>query len=613
MKKKVSAKVNPSDPNELGENTVPETRYFKEKKQFNEAVGLDFIEHANEVTSKGERYIVGLSHGQSPAGVYDYIFENYAKLKKPELIRYTFVNSKLKRQRHLVDVTDATEFLKQLLRSERIKKSQILGRTLNRDSIEAYTDGLNDFLTGYLAKHKKQALDYVFLATNPAGQVAGITRNSEAFKSTEIAMTVLDDTNEKEITFTPQFLKKSARIAFLATKADKRRPLAWLYYRWAKQNESPGFLRYMENVPERMTVYVDDNALTWPQVEVTRLTRYGPSTIRVDMAKPYDESAKKKLPVILFIHGFMGLNTFDGLLAAIPSRKYIACAMHYGTIPNDLPPVQYSQFVVYNIDAVVSHFGAKGHPVYIFDHSMANIYFLMMDRAIDKLEGIKNYLCGRIGANPFFGSEAKHALLGFLDDVILPSKLGVGERAMFAAARAIIPWDSRRSVRRRGINLTEWLIGVNSSMRDNIWKSTKTRIMFLMTNLDSLPHLNRIPIEQALNRLPAKVFAIQIHSGLEASKTFDDEVRLLNMPAYNIPVLILKSERDGVAKYVHGIYEGSELTEVIDITTKEETDLFREHLYHMIHPQNTTKIIEKFIQEAEQMRQVKKASSKAAN
>jgi 6-phosphogluconolactonase/glucosamine-6-phosphate isomerase/deaminase len=606
MKKNENRKVNDADPAELDDSTVPESRYFKDKTKFDESVALDFIEHANKATEKGETYLVGLSHGKSPAGVYKYLLEHYRDLWHPDRIRYTFVNSKLKSQRSVAGVTDATEFLKQLLRTERIKKDQIIGRNLDRENIEVYTQGLNEHLTTYLKKAKKSGLDFVFLACNPAGQVAGISRNSTAFASTDIAVVVEDEKNEKEITFTPSFLNKSGRIAFLATKADKRRPLAWLFYRWAKKNESPGFLRFMENVPQRMTVYIDDKALTWPQVEVERETRYGPTTIRVDMAKPYEENAKKKLPVILFIHGFMGLNTFDGLLAAIPSRKYIAAAMHYGTIPNDLPPVQYSQFVVYNIDAVVAYFGSRGHSVYIFDHSMANIYFLMADRAFDKLEGMQKYLCGRIGANPFFGSEAKHALLGFLDDVILPSKLGVAERAMFTAARSIIPWDSKRSVRRRGINLTEWLIGVDSSMRENIWKSTKARILFMMTNLDSLPHLNRIPIEQALNRLPAKVFAIQIHSGLEASKSFDDETSMMNMPLHNIPVLILKSNRDGVAKYVPGVYEGSELTEVVDITTKEETDLFREHLYHMIHPQNTTRIIEKFIQKAEQLRQEKK-------
>ena len=606
MSKNENRKVNNADLNELDDNTVPASRYFKEKIKFDEAVALDFIEHANKATEKGETYLVGLSHGKSPAGVYKYLLEHYRDLWHPDRIRYTFVNSKLKSQTSVAGVTDATEFLKQLLRSERIKKDQIIGRNLDRENIEAYTRGLNELLSTYLKKAKKSGLDFVFLACNPAGQVAGISRNSTAFDSTDIAVVVEDEKNEKEITFTPAFLSKSERIAFLATKADKRRPLAWLFYRWAKKNESPGFLRYMENVPQRMTVFIDDKALTWPQIEVERQTRYGPTTIRVDMAKPYEENVKKKLPVILFIHGFMGLNTFDGLLAAIPSRKYIAAAMHYGTIPNDLPPVQYSQFVVYNIDAVVAYFGSRGHSVYIFDHSMANIYFLMADRAFDKLEGMQKYLCGRIGANPFFGSEAKHALLGFLDDVILPSKLGVAERAMFTAARSIIPWDSKRSVRRRGINLTEWLIGVDSSMRESIWKSTKTRILYLMTNLDSLPHLNRIPIEQALNRLPAKVFAIQIHSGLEASKSFDDETGMMNMPLHNIPVLILKSNRDGVAKYVPGIYEGSELTEVVDITTKEETDLFREHLYHMIHPQNTTRIIEKFIQKAELLRQEKK-------
>lgn len=606
-KKKEYTKLNPDDPRELDDNTVPTTRYFKDKKHFDEAVGLDFIESANKATGKDQRFLVGLSHGQSPAGVYAYLLENYKYIWHPELIRYTFVNSKLKRQRHLTDVTDATEFLKQLLRRGLIKKDQIEGRFLDRENIETYTKGLNDLLGSYLKKNKKQGLDYVFLATNPAGQVAGITRKSEAFNSNEIAVTVVDESREKEITFTPQFLKKSARIAFLVTKSDKRRPLAWLYYRWARPNESPGFLRYMENVPDRLTVYMDDQALTWPQVEIVRKTDYGPTTIRVDLARPYNVDAKRKLPVVLMIHGFMGLNTFDGLLAAIPSSKYIAAAMHYGTIPNDLPPIQYSQFVVYNIDAVVSFFGKRGHPVYIFDHSMANIYFLMIDRAFDKLNGIKKYLSGRIGANPFFGIEAKHALVGFMDDVILSSRLSMTERAMFSAARALIPWDTSFRVRKSSISLTEWLISSDSTMRENIWRSVKKRILYLISNLDSLPHLNRIPIEQALNRLPAKVFAIQIHSGLEVSKNFDNEVRLHNTPAYKIPVLILKSDRDGVAKYVPGIYEGSEFTEVRDITNADEKNQFKEHLYHMIHPKYTTAIIDKFIQQCEQMHGEKKS------
>ncbi len=596
--------VNENDvPEELSDSTVPESRYFRGRKQFDEAVALDFIEHANNVTEKGERFLVGLSHGQSPSGAYTYILEHYADLWHPELIRYSFVNSKLKRQRGLTGVMDAIGFLKELLATKRIKKDQIFGRSLDRDNLEEYARGLNIKLAAYLKKNNKTGFDYMFVATNPGGQVAGITRNSDAFESKEIG-TLVQDGNEKELTLTPHFISKTKRIVFLATKADKRRPLAWLFYRWARKNESPGFLRYMENVKERLTVFIDDEALTWPQVEVERDTRYGPTTIRVDMAKTYNEDAKKKLPVVLMVHGFMGLNTFDGLLSAIPSRKYIAAAMHYGTIPQDLPPVQYSQFVVYNIDAVVAYFGKRGHPVYIFDHSMANIYFLMADRAIDKLDGIRNYLCGRIGANPFFGIQAKHALLGFMDDVILPSKLNVGERAMFAAARAIIPWDSKISVRRRSINLTEWLISTDSAIRESIWRSIKARIVFLMTTLDSLPHLNRIPIEQALNRLPAKVFAIQIHSGLEMSKAFDNEVRLHNMPAHNIPVLILKSEHDGVANYVPGIYEGSELTEVVDITNDREKNLFREHLYHMIHPQQTTRIIDNFIQQTEKMREV---------
>jgi alpha-mannosidase len=119
-----------------------------------------------------------------------------------------------------------------------------------------------------------------------------------------------------------------------------------------------------------------------------------------------------------------------------------------------------------------------------------------------------------------------------------------------------------------------------------------------MSKMDSLPHLNRIPIENALNRLPAKVFAIQTHSALEQSMAFDKQEGLVNMSKHNIAVAIIKSERDGVAKYVSRIYNHSSI-KVIDITNHEEKDLFREHLYHMVNPQHTVEIIDEFITESE--------------
>ena len=90
----------------------------------------------------------------------------------------------------------------------------------------------------------KNGLDYVFIASTPDGEVAAITRRSEAFGSNEI-VTIVNDSKEQELTFTPSFLKRTSRIAFLATKAEKRRPLAWLFYRWGKENESPCFLRFV--------------------------------------------------------------------------------------------------------------------------------------------------------------------------------------------------------------------------------------------------------------------------------------------------------------------------------------------------------------------------------
>jgi 6-phosphogluconolactonase/glucosamine-6-phosphate isomerase/deaminase len=546
--------------------------------------------------------IVGLSHGISPSGAYEYIITHYKEIKRPECLFYTFVNSPLKRQRDLRGVIDAKLFLQKLYKLGYISRDQILGRSLNRDNMDTYAIEFNKLISTVLEANNKTGFDYVFLASNPSGRVAGIERRSKAFDSEEIAV-VVNVKGEIELTGTPHFLLKSSRIAFLATKSDKRRALAWLYAIWGKPNESPSFLRFADNVKNRITVFVDDQALTWPQIEVVRKTPYGDSNIRIDLANPYKPNAKEKLPVIILLHGFLGLNSFDALLTAVPSHQYIAAAMHYGSIPNDLPPSEYSKHIVKNIESVVAYFGENDHPVYLFDHSMGNIYFMMIDRDFKQLPGIKKYLCGRIGANPFFGEETKHATVGFLDNVIIPSMSWQNPpaKALILGFRRIIPLDSKDGVRKRGIQLSDWLIRKESSIRDRIWSAAKSRILFLMTNMDSLPHLNRVPIEKALNRLPAKVFAIQTHSALEESRAFDDQQGLINMLKHNIPVLILKSERDGVAKYVHRIYESNGV-EVIDVTNEEEKDLFKEHLYHMVDPLNTVAIIDKFVSESEAAR-----------
>lgn len=584
---------------------VPETRYFRTPEAFDKAVGQDFIDYANKITDRGQRFLVGLAHGQSPSGAYQYIFDHYHEIRRSSLIRFTFTNSKLIRQRGLEGVMDAQRFLTKMLRRGMITKKQILGRSLKRDSIEQYAIGFNNNLKNYLLKHNKKGFDYVFLSFDPRGKVAGISRNSAAFDSEEPVVMVMDvDSGELEITGTPAFLSKAKRIAVLATKADKRRPLAWLYHRLGKPNESPSFLRYIDSVDKRMTVFIDDRALTWPQVKLVRQTPYGSSTIRLDVAQPYKERADDKRPVILLIHGFLGLNSFDGVLTALPASKYIGAALHYGSIPHDLPFERYSKHVVKNIDKVVQYFGEQGHPVYIFDHSMGNTYFMLMDRDYNELPGIKNYLCGRIGANPFFGEYAKHAMTGFLDTVLLPAlkyRKNAVEKTMLFSFRRILPFDTRKGVRRRALNFSEWLIRKESSIRERVWSTAKERIMRTMRNLDSLPHLDRVPIERALNRLPAKLFAIQIHAALLESITHDKQTSFANMAKNRVPILILKSKKDAIAKFAPKFHKTANVN-VIDVTNSEEKDLFREHLYHMVHPRRASKIIGDFIDGNEAIR-----------
>ena len=96
---------------------VPETKYFLTKDKFDRAVGRDFIKHANRVMERGEKFMVGLSHGRSPAGAYQYIIDHYDELIHPQDILYTFVNSPTGRQIDINDVIDARRFIKILFRT----------------------------------------------------------------------------------------------------------------------------------------------------------------------------------------------------------------------------------------------------------------------------------------------------------------------------------------------------------------------------------------------------------------------------------------------------------------------------------------------------------------
>jgi hypothetical protein len=111
--------------------------------------------------------------------------------------------------------------------------------------------------------------------------------------------------------------------------------------------------------------------------------------------------------------------------------------------------------------------------------------------------------------------------------------------------------------------------------------------------------LNQVPIQRALNRLPVKVFAIQLYSALSVAKVFDKQSQLLNVSKHGIPVLVLKSTNDPIARFVPRFYENNPHVQIIDITNHDEQELFREHLYHMTEPRLTTAIIDRFITETE--------------
>lgn len=69
---------------------APDTKYFKTQEEFDKAVSKDFVKHVNAVTTKKQKFLVCLSHGQSPVGAYKNIVEHYHRIKIPStfIIRF---------------------------------------------------------------------------------------------------------------------------------------------------------------------------------------------------------------------------------------------------------------------------------------------------------------------------------------------------------------------------------------------------------------------------------------------------------------------------------------------------------------------------------------------
>jgi hypothetical protein len=164
----------------------------------------------------------------------------------------------------------------------------------------------------------------------------------------------------------------------------------------------------------------------------------------------------------------------------------------------------------------------------------------------------------------------------------------VVDKSLFLATRTMRPFETKKGMRYLAIGLTNWLIKSDSTIHNRIWKAIKQRIMVLVADMDMLPELNKIPIEHTLNKLPIKIFAIQIQSALRESKELD-----------KIKTLVLKSDIDPIAKFVPRLYETSKNTTIIDVTNANEKELFKEHLFYMIHPHTTIDLIDQFIKETE--------------
>ena len=222
--------------------SIPQTLYLDTDQDFAEALGRDFIDSANALTKKNKYFLVGLAHGQSPSYAYDYILKHYEEIVNPELIWFTFTNSRLKRQRDLENIMDSFNFVRALIKKEYVKREHIFGADFDRENLKAFVKNYNKEVTDFLTENKKKGYDYVFLASDPKGKVAGICKSSKAFLSDDIMVVVTDPEDiEPEITVTPSFILKSSKIAYIATKSDKRTSLAWLYSKGPNRNERLSF------------------------------------------------------------------------------------------------------------------------------------------------------------------------------------------------------------------------------------------------------------------------------------------------------------------------------------------------------------------------------------
>src|SRR5690606_36645453 len=153
--------------------------------------------------------------------------------------------------------------------------------------------------------------------------------------------------------------------------------------------------------------------------------------------------------------------------------------------------------------------------------SMANTYMLMGEYQMDKLNGFRKYLKGRIAANPFFGYEVKFTTLNFLDKVLIPYKLNIPEKIFFNSTRKLVAPQSKLFNREASIKLMTYLVSKDNIITERMWTEIKRKTLSVINGLDSVPVINKLPLQTTILKLPMKLFAIQVQSALRESKTID--------------------------------------------------------------------------------------------
>jgi L-asparaginase/Glu-tRNA(Gln) amidotransferase subunit D/pimeloyl-ACP methyl ester carboxylesterase/CheY-like chemotaxis protein len=345
----------------------------------------------------------------------------------------------------------------------------------------------------------------------------------------------------------------------------------------------------------------------WPQLILRRSDGYqAKADLSIDLEQA--ESASPRT-VLVYIHGFMGPGTGEGLLSGMDPEHVIVAAMHRGEGAAGFRGQKLFSHYARNVEEVVRYFARRGHRVVLVAHSNGSMLLYHIFANLSKFPYMRLYVRHIVLTNPFYPRYIRQAAKGILQYVFLPNIDAKGGRALIHALSVPVSEGPTSMglgplhdvITRFGLaRLVSFPISVVNgtiilALRP-FWPDIKEWLAKVIWSVQGIPEKFHETIRQQYAAIPLSFFFREIQADLDFSQRLAGRAEEI-IRTEGVRVLVIADLQDPLARPDEAAARRMG-AEFVGLNSPHGQDNpFLRHLMHMVNLPFWTKIVFAFLPE----------------